>query len=210
MPGLSGFDCAREMLAVRPGLPILLTSGYMRPEDEEQAREIGIRAVSGKPTALEDLGRTLSDILAPRRLSHLHLTRAVAASCAAFTGFGMASAAATAGLAETRPCHSSETRSVGGIHDMRPARAGTAAPSRRPRYRLASKHRRRAVALSEAAAPVARRPRGSAGRHSSSCASCSPAARRSRHFSRCSSKRNARELRFELLRRQLLTRCRGS
>jgi hypothetical protein len=36
----------------------------MRPEDEEQAREIGIRAVSGKPTALGDLGRTLSEILA--------------------------------------------------------------------------------------------------------------------------------------------------
>jgi PAS domain S-box-containing protein len=65
MPGLSGFDCAREMLAVRPDLPILLTSGYMRPEDEEQAREIGIRAVSGKPTALGDLGRTLSEILGP-------------------------------------------------------------------------------------------------------------------------------------------------
>ena len=63
MPGLSGFDCAREMLAVRPDLPILLTSGYMRPEDEELAREIGIRAVSGKPTALGDLGRTLSEIL---------------------------------------------------------------------------------------------------------------------------------------------------
>jgi CheY-like chemotaxis protein len=69
MPGLSGFDCAREMLAVRPELPILLTSGYMRPEDEEQAREIGIRAVSGKPTALGDLGRTLSDILAPSPLT---------------------------------------------------------------------------------------------------------------------------------------------
>jgi PAS domain S-box-containing protein len=69
MPGLSGFDCAREMLAVRPDLPILLTSGYMRPEDEEQAREIGIRAVSGKPTALGDLGRTLSEILAPPPLT---------------------------------------------------------------------------------------------------------------------------------------------
>jgi PAS domain S-box-containing protein len=63
MPGLSGFDCAREMLALRPDLPILLTSGYMRPEDEAQAREIGIRAVSGKPTALGELGRMLSEIL---------------------------------------------------------------------------------------------------------------------------------------------------
>ena len=51
MPGMSGFDCAREMLAIRPDLPIVLTSGYVRPEDEAQAREIGIRAVRSKPAA---------------------------------------------------------------------------------------------------------------------------------------------------------------
>ena len=44
-----GFDCAREMLAIRPDLPIVLTSGYVRPEDEALAREIGIRAVCSKP-----------------------------------------------------------------------------------------------------------------------------------------------------------------
>ncbi len=43
MPGMSGFDCAREMLAIRPDLPIVLTSGYVRPEDEALAREIGIQ-----------------------------------------------------------------------------------------------------------------------------------------------------------------------
>ena len=68
MPGMSGFDCAREMLAIRPDLPIVLTSGYVRPEDEAQAREIGIRAVCSKPAALNDLGKTLGEVLgaAPR------------------------------------------------------------------------------------------------------------------------------------------------
>jgi PAS domain S-box-containing protein len=63
MPGMSGFDCAREMLAIRPDLPIVLTSGYVRPEDEIQAREIGIRAVCSKPSALNDLGKTLGEVM---------------------------------------------------------------------------------------------------------------------------------------------------
>ena len=64
MPGMSGFDCAREMLAIRPDLPIVLTSGYVRPEDEAQAREIGIRAVCSKPAALNELGKTLGEVMA--------------------------------------------------------------------------------------------------------------------------------------------------
>jgi PAS domain S-box-containing protein len=63
MPGMSGFDCAREMLAIRPDLPIVLTSGYVRPEDEAQAREIGIRAVCSKPAALNELGKTLGEVM---------------------------------------------------------------------------------------------------------------------------------------------------
>jgi CheY-like chemotaxis protein len=63
MPGMSGFDCAREMLAIRPDLPIVLTSGYVRPEDEALAREIGIRAVRSKPAALNELGKTLGEVI---------------------------------------------------------------------------------------------------------------------------------------------------
>ena len=63
MPGLSGFDCAREILKVRPDVPIVLASGYVRPEDELTAKHIGIRAVVGKPAALEQLGALLAEIL---------------------------------------------------------------------------------------------------------------------------------------------------
>jgi PAS domain S-box-containing protein len=69
MPGMSGFDCAREMLAIRPDLPIVLTSGYVRPEDEALAREIGIRAVCSKPAALNELGETLAEVLAAGTVS---------------------------------------------------------------------------------------------------------------------------------------------
>jgi PAS domain S-box-containing protein len=67
MPGMSGFDCAREMLATRPDLPILLTSGYIRPEDEAEAREIGIRALCSKPAALNELGELLAEMTASAR-----------------------------------------------------------------------------------------------------------------------------------------------
>jgi CheY-like chemotaxis protein len=66
MPGMSGFDCAREMLVIRPDLPIVLTSGYVRPEDEALAREIGIRAVCSKPAALNELGQTLGEVMDAR------------------------------------------------------------------------------------------------------------------------------------------------
>src|SRR5262249_31486332 len=64
MPGMTGFDCAREMLAIRPELPIVLTSGYVRPEGEIEAREIGIRAVCSKPAALNKVGETLQAVFA--------------------------------------------------------------------------------------------------------------------------------------------------
>jgi PAS domain S-box-containing protein len=63
MPGLSGFDCAREILKLRPDVPIVLASGYVRPEDEVTAKRIGIRAVVGKPAALDELGSLLAEIL---------------------------------------------------------------------------------------------------------------------------------------------------
>jgi CheY-like chemotaxis protein len=64
MPGMTGFDCAREILALRPQLPIVMTSGYIRPEDEALAREIGIRRVCSKPDALRELGELLTQVLA--------------------------------------------------------------------------------------------------------------------------------------------------
>ena len=59
MPGLSGFDLAREIRALRPDTPLLLTSGHVRPEDEQSARLLGIREVILKPDTANDLGEIL-------------------------------------------------------------------------------------------------------------------------------------------------------
>ena len=60
MPTLSGFDLARKLRAVRPDIPIVLTSGYLRPEDQETASAIGVRDLILKPDTIEALGEALT------------------------------------------------------------------------------------------------------------------------------------------------------
>jgi PAS domain S-box-containing protein len=62
MPGMSGFEFARELLAIRPDTPIIMTSGYVRPEDQEKALTMGLRDLILKPDTIEQLGRTLDRI----------------------------------------------------------------------------------------------------------------------------------------------------
>lgn len=66
MPGASGMDFAREVLAIRPELPVLLTTGFIEPGDLDRARGIGIREVIQKPTTLEEMGQAFRRQLAPR------------------------------------------------------------------------------------------------------------------------------------------------
>jgi len=63
MPSMTGIELARELLAIRPDLPIVLTSGYLRDEDMQEARKLNIRELVLKPNTVEDLGSTLHRIL---------------------------------------------------------------------------------------------------------------------------------------------------
>ncbi|HEY3897576.1 MAG TPA: PAS domain S-box protein [Chthoniobacter sp.] len=69
MPRLSGRDLAARFLKVRPDVPIILASGYIRPEDSESARQLGVRDLILKPDTVEDLGRVLHRILSERRMA---------------------------------------------------------------------------------------------------------------------------------------------
>jgi CheY-like chemotaxis protein len=62
MPKMSGFALARELQAIRPDVPIVLTSGYVRPEDQEKALGMGLRDLILKPSTIEQLGRTLDQL----------------------------------------------------------------------------------------------------------------------------------------------------
>jgi len=40
-------------------MPVLMTTGYVRAEDEEEARAAGIRELVLKPTTMDELARVL-------------------------------------------------------------------------------------------------------------------------------------------------------
>jgi CheY-like chemotaxis protein len=62
MPQLSGFDRSQPMLGIRADIPIVMTSGYVRTEDQERALGMGLRDVILKPDSIEQLARTLDQV----------------------------------------------------------------------------------------------------------------------------------------------------
>jgi len=64
MPGLTGKDLARELLAMRPELPIILCTGFSEFLNEQQADALGIRAFIRKPYSIAGLARVISKVLA--------------------------------------------------------------------------------------------------------------------------------------------------
>jgi CheY-like chemotaxis protein len=63
MPGISGYDVVRELTAIRPDIPVIMVSGYIRPEDEEHAHGAGARELILKPNNVEDLGAAIARLL---------------------------------------------------------------------------------------------------------------------------------------------------
>ena len=63
MPRMSGLELARSLLEVRPGLPIVLTSGYVRSVDEAAAKEMGILGFAFKGSSTLEIAQTLDRIL---------------------------------------------------------------------------------------------------------------------------------------------------
>jgi PAS domain S-box-containing protein len=62
MPGMTGFELVREMLAVRANLPVIMTSGFVRAEDQMTAQQIGVRALILKPNTIDELGKLLERV----------------------------------------------------------------------------------------------------------------------------------------------------
>lgn len=62
MPGLSRFELATRMLEIRPDVPVIMTSGCIRPEDEERAKACGVTQIIGKPNTVEECAQMLDDL----------------------------------------------------------------------------------------------------------------------------------------------------
>ena len=63
MPRLTGAQLAREMLAIRPDLPIILTTGFSETLTPEESRKIGIREYLLKPLVRHEIGKAIRKTL---------------------------------------------------------------------------------------------------------------------------------------------------
>jgi CheY-like chemotaxis protein len=63
MPRLTGAQLTRELRALRPDLPVVITTGYSETVDSESIREVGAAAYLAKPFGARELVRVLRDVL---------------------------------------------------------------------------------------------------------------------------------------------------
>jgi PAS domain S-box-containing protein len=66
MPGLTGSELAAEARRLRPGLPVVLMSGFVSPALAQRAREAGVAEVLSKPLAAREIARALAAALRAR------------------------------------------------------------------------------------------------------------------------------------------------
>ena len=67
MPSLRGEELARELLAIRPGMPIILCTGFSELIDETRAREMGISEFVMKPYTVANFADTIRKALKTHR-----------------------------------------------------------------------------------------------------------------------------------------------
>lgn len=63
MPKMTGAELAREILFIRPGIPIILCTGYSEAINQEGARAIGIREFVAKPFVMSELAGVARRVL---------------------------------------------------------------------------------------------------------------------------------------------------
>jgi PAS domain S-box-containing protein len=63
MPGMTGTDLAKEIMDIRPDLPIILCTGFSEKISEDAVKNMGIRALLMKPIALRSLAETVHSVL---------------------------------------------------------------------------------------------------------------------------------------------------
>jgi PAS domain S-box-containing protein len=63
MPGMTGEQLTKEILKIRPGIPIILCTGYSKKITEEKAKRIGIKSFAMKPVVAHELAMTVRKVL---------------------------------------------------------------------------------------------------------------------------------------------------
>ncbi len=63
MPKMTGYALAREILEIRPDIPVILATGYSQKISEEEAKKIGIKAYVDKPLTKAMISKAIHNVL---------------------------------------------------------------------------------------------------------------------------------------------------
>ena len=63
MPGKTGIELAKDLLEIKPDIPIILCSGYAGTINEKKIRKSGIKQLVMKPVTVEDLSKEIQLLL---------------------------------------------------------------------------------------------------------------------------------------------------
>jgi len=63
MPNLTGDQLARELIAIRPGIRIILCTGFSERVDAQRANALGIKAFVMKPVVISELAAQIRQVL---------------------------------------------------------------------------------------------------------------------------------------------------
>ena len=63
MPNMTGDRLAKELMQIRPDIPIILCTGFSETISGKKAKEMGIRAFVMKPYLLQDVAKTIREVL---------------------------------------------------------------------------------------------------------------------------------------------------
>lgn len=72
MPEMTGEQLAKEVLKIRPDMPIIICTGFSEKIDDEKAKEIGIRQYVEKPLNRSDLAKLVRHVLDENEASTTH------------------------------------------------------------------------------------------------------------------------------------------
>jgi CheY-like chemotaxis protein len=65
MPNMTGAELASAVREIRPGMPVIIYSGYSGTFTDEKAAEMKINAFLHKPISRRELGEAISRVLHP-------------------------------------------------------------------------------------------------------------------------------------------------
>ena len=63
MPNMTGEQLARELILIKPVIPIILCTGFSDENDEQRASKMGVKGFLKKPVAIGDLAEMVRKVL---------------------------------------------------------------------------------------------------------------------------------------------------